>query len=104
MTRRTLLAALTFALTSPTFAADPHAGHAGHGAPAASKSALGDGVVKKIDRTTGMLTVAHGPLPNGMGAMTMAFKVKDRTALEKLKEGQKIRFAIDEAMNITRIE
>lgn len=99
-----LLAAV---LAGPAAAAnDPHAGHSNHAMPAkaSAPAVLADGVVKKVDPSSAMVTLAHGPLPNGMGAMTMAFKVKNPTLLAKLKEGQKIRFAIDEAMNITHIE
>jgi Cu(I)/Ag(I) efflux system periplasmic protein CusF len=78
-----------------------------HVAQPAADAALGDGVVKKIDKAGGKLTVAHGPLPNGMPAMTMAFRVKDPGWLDMLREGQKIRFATDDVagvMTIVRLE
>jgi Cu/Ag efflux protein CusF len=77
-----------------------------HGAmhAAAADTALTDGLVKKVDKGMGKLTVAHGPLPNGMPGMTMAFRVKDATWLDKVKVGQKIRFAIDDKMTIVRLE
>jgi len=46
-------------------------------------------------------------LPNGMPPMTMAYKLKDAAWLDKLKAGQKIRFATDPAdggMTVTNIE
>lgn len=105
MQRLALVVATLSLLPTAALANDPHAAHGSHGKPAqVAPSGLADGMVKKIDQTSGMLTLAHGPLPNGMGAMTMAFKVKDRALLSKVKDGQKIRFAIDEAMNITHIE
>ena len=55
-----------------------------------------DGVVKKIDRQKGNVIISHGPLPNGMPAMTMPFRAKDPAWLDQLKEGQKIRFATEE--------
>jgi Cu/Ag efflux protein CusF len=62
---------------------------------AAADSAMGEGVVKKIDKSKGSVTLAHGALPNGMPAMTMAYKVKDVAWLDKMTVGQKIRFATD---------
>ena len=68
-----LLAALAIFAATPALAADKHAGHS-HAAPAAAT--LVDGTVKKVDKAAGKLTLSHGPLPNGMPAMTMAFGVK----------------------------
>ena len=90
-----LLAALAI---SPAYAAGAsHDAHAGHGAaPVSSSAGLVDGVVKKIDKAGGKVTVAHGPLTNlNMPAMTMAFRVKDAAWIDKLKEGDKIRFMAD---------
>ncbi|OIQ69936.1 periplasmic copper-binding protein [mine drainage metagenome] len=73
----------------------------------AAKSAMGEGMVKKVDKTKGTVTLTHGALPNGMPPMTMAYKVKDASLLDKLKAGQKIRFATDPAdgnMTVTQIE
>ena len=94
---------------APLWAAD-HAHHGQHGAAPASQSAasvLSDGVVKKADKASGKLTVAHGPLPNGMPAMTMAFPVKEAAWLSQFQPGQKIRFAVDDVagvMTLVRIE
>ncbi|KXB32513.1 hypothetical protein AT959_02170 [Dechloromonas denitrificans] len=106
-----LIASFAFVATlAPAFAmAADHDMHAGHGAmhSDASQSALIDGLVKKVDRAGGKMTVSHGALPNGMPAMTMAFKVKDVSWLDKVKEGQKIRFALgdnNDAMTIVRLE
>lgn len=99
-----------FAILAPAFAtAADHGAHAGHGAmhSAANQAALVDGLVKKVDKAGGKITVSHGPLPNGMPAMTMAFRVKDASWLDKVKEGEKIRFASDTingAMTIVRLE
>ena len=86
------LSALLLALASltalPALAAEP-AAHAAHAA-----QPLTDGVVKKIDKAGGRVTLAHGPL-NGMPGMTMAFAVKDPAWLDSLKPGERIRFAAD---------
>lgn len=88
---------------------DSHAGHAGHDSMTAKPSAgapMIDGLVKKVDRSAGKVTVSHGPLPNGMPAMTMVFKVKDMAWLGQMKDGGKIRFVadqIDGTMTIVRL-
>ena len=75
--------------------------HSGHGAPAtkpvpaAADAAMAEGLVKKIDKSKGTVTLAHGALPNGMPPMTMAYRVQDAAWLDKMQVGQKIRFATD---------
>lgn len=92
----------------PGIAASDHDSHTGHGAMPAKPSAdtpLTEGLVKKVDKSAGKVTVSHGPLPNGMPAMTMVFKVKDMAWLDQMKDGGKIRFAADQvngAMTIVR--
>lgn len=81
----------------------------GHGAMHAksAEAPLMEGTVKKVDKAGGKLVVHHGPLPNGMPAMTMTFRLKEAAWFDKLKEGQTIRFAqetIDGAMTIVRLE
>ena len=70
---------------------------------------LSEGTVKKIDAPSQRVMVAHGPLANiGMGPMTMMFKVKDPAMLKSLKEGDKVRFRVEEDKSgnyvIVRIE
>lgn len=101
---KALLAALAILAATPALAADNHAGHS-HAAPAAAT--LVDGTVKKVDKTAGKLTLSHGPLPNGMPAMTMAFGVKNPAWLDQLKAGDKIRFGMEDTggvLTVTRIE
>jgi Cu/Ag efflux protein CusF len=72
-----------------------------------SDMAMGEGLVKKVDKTKGTVTLSHGALPNGMPPMTMAYKIKDAAWLDTLKAGQKIRFATDPAdggMTVTLVE
>lgn len=74
---------------------------------AASNEAMGEGLVKNVNKAKGTVTLQHGALPNGMPPMTMAYKIKDTAWLDKLKAGQKIRFATDPAdggMTVTKIE
>ena len=62
-----------------------------------ANAAMDEGLVKKIDKTKGTVTLTHGALSNGMPPMTMAFHVKDVAWLDKMTVGQKIRFATDPA-------
>jgi len=53
---------------------------------------LVNGEVKKVDKARGEVVLKHGDLPNlGMPAMTMAFSA-DKTMLDKLNVGDKVRF------------
>ena len=54
------------------------------------------GEVKKVDKSSGKVTIKHGPLDNlGMPAMTMVFRVKDPAMLDQMKEGDKINFVAE---------
>jgi len=67
--------------------------HAAYVKTAAQTVALSDGVVKKIDKAQGKLTIKHGPLENlDMPGMTMVFRVQDAGWLDQVKPGDTIRF------------
>ncbi len=74
----------------------------------AASSAMSHGEVKKIDGSTGKMTIKHGPLENlDMEGMTMAFKVKDPAMLSQVKVGDKIDFVAEEvngALTVTKLE
>ena len=102
----TLLAA-GLALTAGAQAPAPHV----HGTPAVQAPANAnwyDGQIKRINRDSGRVTLAHGPLKAfDMPAMTMAFAVKNGAQLARLKEGDKVRFSLEKAgdeLVVTRIE
>lgn len=49
------------------------------------------GVVKQVDPKAGTVTLAHGPIKSlSWPAMTMGFKVKDKTLFDKLGVGTKV--------------
>jgi len=100
------LIAVAVTISTPVIAAGDHGSHATMPAHAAA-AALTDGLVKKVDKPGSKLTVSHGPLPNGMPAMTMVFRVKDAVWLDQLKNGDRIRFVADtvnDVMTIVRLE
>ncbi|HJV93556.1 MAG TPA: copper-binding protein [Azonexus sp.] len=89
-----LLLSLLLALSLPAFAQHDH--HASPPATAAKAAPLTEGMVKKIDRTASEIVIQHGQLDSiGMPPMTMSFGVADKTWLNKLKAGDKIRFAAE---------
>jgi len=57
---------------------------------------MSDGEVRKIDKEAGKITIKHGPLANlDMPGMTMVFRVNDPVMLDRVKEGDKIKFVAD---------
>lgn len=73
-------------------------------AVAAPEAALADGVIRKLDRPSGTVTITHGELPNlNMGPMTMSFKAKTPALLKPFKEGDKIRFRAVDANGVLTV-
>ena len=74
----------------------------------AQAAKLTDGEVRKVDKGTQKLTIKHGEIRNlDMPGMTMLFQVNDPSMLERVKAGDKVRFAADKAgdvYTVTRIE
>jgi Cu(I)/Ag(I) efflux system protein CusF len=90
----------TFTLATAALAADDMAGmKMDNGAMSAAKpgdSALTDAVVKKVDPSTGMVTLQHGALKNiHMSAMTMAYKAGDASMVKQAKEGEKVKVRVE---------
>lgn len=109
------LIALVATVTAPVLAASEHDGH-GALAPdmkkqshAPAEAKMVEGVVKKVDKAAGKVTLAHGPLTNlGMTTpMTMVFRVKDAAWLDQMKDGNKILFmaeSINGVITVVRFE
>ena len=88
-----------------------HGGTMGQGGAtnhAAMNDRLSEGLVKKVDKDQGKITLKHGPLENmGMPGMTMVFRVQDVSMLDQVKPGDKVRFLADQvngALTVTRLE
>lgn len=61
---------------------------------AQTRPELTEGEVRKIDKDAGKLTLRHGEIKSlDMPAMTMVFHVKERAVLDRLRAGDKVRFA-----------
>jgi Cu/Ag efflux protein CusF len=105
----TLALSAAAALATPAFAGADHNHHAQVAqAGAAVASPMSEGTIRKLDKTAGKLTIAHGPLENlNMPPMTMVFKVAGNANIDKVKVGDKIRFVatrVDGAFAVTEIE
>jgi len=89
-------------------AGDSSADNAAGTTSAGSGHAMTTGVVKKVDKGAGKVTIRHGPIENlGMPQMTMIFRVKDPAMLDRLKEGDKILFVaekVDGAFTVMSFE
>jgi Cu/Ag efflux protein CusF len=88
---------------------DSHKHHAASEAKSvAAGAASTEGEVRKIDKGAGTLTIKHGPMPQfDMPAMTMVYRVKDKTMFDRLKPGNRIRFDVagaDGTYTLTRLE
>ena len=95
---------LAFAVLAPVAQATTHSGNVA----AQHQSATSEGEVRRIDREAKKLTIRHGPIQNlDMPAMTMVFQVADPTLLDRVKQGDKVRFTADKvggAYTVTQIE
>lgn len=110
----TIAASVLVAATSahaqpaPAPSTDHESHHTGPASAAGQEGRWTQGEVRKVDLENGKLTLRHGPIRNlDMPGMTMVFKVADRKLLDKLKEGDKVRFAAERAngaITVTDIE
>lgn len=61
----------------------------------AGSPSLTDGEVKKIDKEAGKVTIKHGEIKHlDMPGMTMVFVAKDKSMLDKVQAGDKVRFMV----------
>lgn len=68
----------------------------GLAASAFAQAALTEGEVRKVDKANGKITLKHGEIRNlDMPPMTMVFGVKDKALLDRVKKGDKVKFAAD---------
>src|SRR5438105_536363 len=55
----------------------------------------GVGVVKDVNTAEGVVTLVHEPIKSlNWPAMTMGFKVKDKSLMDKIKPGDKVEFTL----------
>jgi Cu/Ag efflux protein CusF len=103
----TIIAAALSGVALAQQKADDHTAH--HPAESASATAeMAEGEVRRVDKSAGKITLRHGPIKNlDMPPMTMVFQAGDPAMLDRVKQGDKVRFAAEEksgAYIVTRIE
>jgi Cu/Ag efflux protein CusF len=65
-------------------------------ASAGAQTALTDAEVRKVNQATGKITLKHGEIRNlDMPPMTMVFTARDKALLNKVKAGDKVKFAAE---------
>ena len=105
-----LAAAIMVSLPFPSLAqgTSEHGMHQAAMPGAQGSGAMSDGEVRKVDKEGGKLTLRHGPIANlGMPNMTMVFRVKDPAMLDRVKAGDKVKFAAESVggqLTVTRLE
>ena len=102
MHARLIIGTVAAALIAAPVFAQTASDHASHHADSAAKAAPAiDGEVRKVDKGAGKLTIRHSEIRNlEMPAMTMVFTVKDPEMLDRLKEGDKIKFTADKVNGV----
>jgi len=94
----TIVLAVTLGLAWPlgATAANDNATQPGGAKTTDSATPKSSGEVRKVNKSSGKVTIKHGPIDNlGMPAMTMVFRVKDPAMLDQMKEGDKINFVAE---------
>lgn len=66
------------------------------GVACAGKTGEGEGEVLDVNPENGSVLIHHGEIANMMGEMTMEFTVDDKSLLNGLKEGDRIRFTLEQ--------
>jgi Cu/Ag efflux protein CusF len=103
----TLVATTLIAIAVPTHAQHSHGGAGAKPVAQSSAAELADGEIRRIDPAKGTILLKHGEIKSiNMGAMTMAFKLKDASMASGLKAGDKVKFAVEqkgEELLITQI-
>mgnify|MGYP001791778694 CR=1 FL=1 len=90
-----LCIALGLGMNMTVYAEDAHNAHNKKASTAQPENAsLTDGEVRRVDKEGGKVTIKHGPIANlGRPAMTMVFRVKQPSMLDRVKDGDKINFS-----------
>ena len=106
--------ALCAATAGTVWAANHHSAHGQHGqhghqSPAPSVSSeWAEAEVRRVDKAAGKITLRHGEIKNlDMPPMTMVFEVAERSMLDQVKVGERIKFQADKSATgfvVTSIE
>lgn len=62
---------------------------------ASQMASMTDGEIRKVDKEAGKVTIKHGDIKNlDMPGMTMVFTAKEKSLLDKVQAGDKIKFVV----------
>ncbi len=92
---KTLISAifLSLLLSAPTLAQSTTSAPSQAAQSAPAMTDMVEGEVRKVDKVAREITLRHGEIKQlDMPAMTMVFPVKDRSLLNKVKAGDKVKF------------
>lgn len=104
------LVSAVLAMSGAVYAGSGHGkeGHEGTDTHGMSHDRMSEGTVKKINPEAGKIMIEHGPLYTlNMPAMTMVFRVQDKSLLDQISAGDKINFIaenIDGKPTVTQLE
>ena len=108
MNRTMILVALVLASGVPHGFASATSPSSAQSAAHEQHGSLTEGEVRKVDKQAKKITLRHGAIRNlDMPGMTMVFNVTDPGVLDKVKPGDKVRFAADkvgDALTVTYLE
>ena len=63
--------------------------------PMAAAPSMTDGEIRKIDKENGKVTIKHAEIKSlDMPGMTMVFTAKEKSLLDKIQTGDKVKFAV----------
>ena len=89
-----LLFAAAVLVAAPYAVAQSTDHQAHHVDQSSAASEMAEGEVRKVDKDAGKITLQHGELKSlEMPPMTMVFQMEHKALLDKVKAGDKIRFA-----------
>jgi Cu(I)/Ag(I) efflux system protein CusF len=57
----------------------------------------GVGVIEEVDQEASTIQINHEEIKGYMPAMSMPYKVKDKSLLEKIKPGDKVNFTMEDS-------
>jgi len=91
-----LVAAIVAASASAQYTPGGQHSQVAQASATSQKTGTGTGLIQKIDKEKGTVTIKHGSIQGAlsMGAMTMAFPVKDKAMLANLQPLQKVDFEL----------
>lgn len=74
-----------------------HGSHGSHGSGPADGRYTGAGVVTRVDRAKGLVTIDHGDIPGYMSAMRMSYDARNAAMLDGIAANDPVTFTVEVA-------